>query len=57
MAVQGVKDSTFITGTTRIILGLDYVAQDESPRFFRARDLMEAVAAFMEKRKPNFVGD
>ena len=56
MAVQGVKDSILFNRDNGIYPGLDYIAQMNSA-ILPSMDLMEPVAAFMEKRKPNFVGD
>ena len=56
MTVPGVKESILFNRDNGVFPGLDYIAQMNSA-ILPSKDLMEAVAAFMEKRKPNFVGD
>lgn len=56
MTVQGVKEVILYNRDNGIYPGLDYVAQMNSA-ILPSKDLMEAVAAFFEKRAPRFTGE
>lgn len=55
LTVQGVKDVILYSRDHGIDAGLDYVAQKNTAAL-PSRDVVEAVTAFMEKRKPVFTG-
>jgi enoyl-CoA hydratase/carnithine racemase len=55
LAVQGVKDVLLYSRDNGVYPGLQYVAQKNAAAL-PSEDLFEAVAAFMEKRKPQFAG-
>ena len=55
LAVQGAKQVLGHTGRREIDAGLDYVAAWNAA-FLHSDDLGEALAAFMERRKPEFRG-
>ncbi|MFH1984171.1 MAG: crotonase/enoyl-CoA hydratase family protein [Pseudomonadota bacterium] len=56
LAVQGVKDVVLYSRAHGVTAGLHYVAQKNAAAL-PCEDLMEAVAAFMEKRVPVFKGN
>jgi len=56
LAVQGIKEVVLYSRDNGVYPGLDYVALKNSA-ILPSKDLMEAFAAFMEKRSPKFVGD
>jgi len=55
LAVMGVKDTMRFTRENGVQAGLEYVAQKNATQLI-CEDAMEAVTAFMEKRKPVFRG-
>jgi enoyl-CoA hydratase len=56
LAVQASKDVLNAAIRPQVYQGLDYVAA-KSATVIPSKDLFEAVAAFSEKRKPNFPGE
>lgn len=55
LAVEGTKAVLAANDTRSVAEGLDFVA-DYNTMFISSNDLMEAMAAFMEKRPPNYTG-
>jgi enoyl-CoA hydratase len=55
MAVEGVKDVILYSRDKGIYPSLEYVAQ-KNAALLPSEDMVEAFAAFVEKRKPNFKG-
>lgn len=55
LTVQGVKDVILYSRDHGIDSGLEYVAQKNTAAL-PSEDVVEAVTAFMEKRKPKFIG-
>ena len=55
LAVMGVKDTMRFTRENGVQAGLEYVAQKNATQLI-CEDAMEAISAFMEKRKPVFKG-
>jgi len=55
LTVQGVKDVILYSRDHGIASGLEYVAQKNTAAL-PSEDVVEAVTAFMEKRKPKFIG-
>jgi len=55
LTVQGVKDVINYSRDHGIASGLEYVAQKNTAAL-PSQDVVEAVTAFMEKRKPKFIG-
>jgi enoyl-CoA hydratase len=55
LVVQGIKTVLAANDGRTVEQALDFVAQWNAS-FLLSNDLMEAVAAFMEKRKPDFTG-
>ena len=56
LTVQGVKDVILFNRDNGVFPGLQYVAQKNAAQL-PSEDLMEAVAAFMEKREATFKGN
>ncbi len=56
LAVQGTKEVILFSQENGLRAGLEYVAQ-KNAAVLQSNDLMEAVRAFREKRKPQFKGD
>jgi len=55
LTVMGIKDTMRFTRENSIQAGLEYVAQKNAAQLMN-EDLMEAITALMEKRKPVFKG-
>ena len=55
LTIMGIKDTMRFTRTNGIEAGLEYVAQKNAAQLMN-EDLMEAITALMEKRKPLFKG-
>ncbi len=55
LTIMGIKDTMRFTRENSIQAGLEYVAQKNAAQLMN-EDLMEAVTALMEKRKPVFKG-
>lgn len=56
LAVQGIKDVMNYSRDNGVYPGLEYVAQKNAAAVL-SDDLMEAISAFMEKRKPVYKGN
>ncbi|MFP4474748.1 MAG: crotonase/enoyl-CoA hydratase family protein [Desulfatibacillaceae bacterium] len=56
LTVQGVKDVMLQARDNGVYPGLHYVAQKNAAQL-PSKDLVEAVTAFMQKRKPDFKGE
>jgi enoyl-CoA hydratase len=56
LAVQGTKDVLDVNRGQQVAAGLRYVAAWNAA-FLPSEDLMEAVAAFSERRDPKFTGN
>jgi enoyl-CoA hydratase len=54
-AVRGILDAVLIGGEATIDVGLDYETQGFAIAF-STEDMKEGTSAFLDKRKPHFVG-